>query len=41
MFYQSQAFPTEKSQILSGFLYFQEKSKVFKKGSGYGYACGS
>jgi len=35
MFFQSQAFPiikkARKSQILSGFLYFQNKPKVLKK----------
>jgi len=31
IFCQSHAFLTEKSQILSGFFYFQKKPQVFKK----------
>jgi len=31
MLCQSQAFPTEKSQILSGFFYFHNKPSALKK----------
>jgi len=31
MFFQSQAFPTEKSQILSGLFDFHKKPKALKK----------
>jgi len=31
MFFQSQAFPTEKKQILSGFFWFPEKAKGVQK----------
>ena len=31
MFFQIQAFPTEKSQILSGFFYFQKSQRCSKK----------
>jgi len=34
-FFQSQAFLTEKSQILSGFFSFQKKPKAFKKSQNF------